>query len=47
MKTCQVCLRDTAGLPPCDKFEGHERPDGFYCDCGHESKCHDKDRSEK
>jgi hypothetical protein len=37
---CQNCGRDADGMPPCDHFVGHQRPDGWYCDCGHEAKCH-------
>lgn len=30
----------TDGAPPCKIYVGHQRPDGFYCDCGHKKRCH-------
>lgn len=37
---CKTCGRDADGLPACDNYEPHQRPDGVYCDCGHEGRCH-------
>lgn len=37
--TCICPLKRTDGLPPCGKAVGHKRPDGWYCDCGHEVEC--------
>lgn len=36
---CDCPEERTGGLPPCGKAEGHKRPDGWYCDCGHEVEC--------
>ncbi len=34
------CLRSrTDGMSPCGKGLGFPRPDGFYCDCGHDVEC--------
>ncbi len=39
MAKCKCPQGHTDGLPPCGRGEGHGRPDGFYCDCGHDVKC--------
>ena len=36
---CNCPEKKTDGLPPCGKAIGHKRPDGWYCDCGHEVDC--------
>ena len=36
---CTCDTKRTDGLPPCGKATGYERPDGYYCDCGHDVKC--------
>ena len=36
---CKCPIERTDGLPPCGKSIGHKRPDGWYCDCGHEVTC--------
>lgn len=38
---CQTCGRNADGLPPCDDYRPYQRPDGVYCDCGHEGRCHE------
>lgn len=39
-RVCACPVSRTDGGPSCDKYVGHKRPDGFYCDCGHEPWCH-------
>lgn len=35
------CPQDrTDGMPPCETYQPHQRPDGVYCDCGHDRTCH-------
>ena len=36
---CKCPEKRTDGLPPCGKGRGYPRPDGFYCDCGHDVNC--------
>lgn len=37
---CYCPISRTDGQPPCAWPELHGRPDGFYCDCGHQLECH-------
>ena len=39
VKKCQCPTDRTDGLPPCGKGLFAKRPDGAYCDCGHETTC--------
>jgi len=42
---CKCPTPRTDGLPPCETFKGHKRPDGYYCDCGHAVGCHPQGRT--
>ena len=39
MTECKCLEKRTDGLPPCGKGRGYQRPDGYYCDCGHDVEC--------
>jgi len=36
---CDCPEKRTDGLLPCGKGMGYKRPDGYYCDCGHDVDC--------
>jgi hypothetical protein len=38
-KDCNCPLSRTDGQDPCGKGLRYERPDGRYCDCGHNTEC--------
>ena len=36
---CDCPVKRTDGMPPCGKGLSYKRPDGHYCDCGHDTDC--------
>jgi len=36
---CKCQIERTDGLEPCGQGRRDQRPDGIYCECGHDSNC--------
>ena len=36
---CDCPKSRTDGQNPCGKGLNYQRPDGMYCDCGHDTEC--------